>query len=418
MSSHLVWGGCDTAELARRYGTPLYVMDEEEMRRRCRRLQSAVAGRNARVCFAGKSFLPLAMAVLVKEEGLGLDTVSEGEFYIARQARFPMELVTLHGNAKTESFLRAGLEQRVGNIVVDSEDELERLDALCAELGVKQRILFRLSPGIEAHTHHSIQTAQTDCKFGIPMAHLERAVKRALASKWLCLEGLHVHIGSQIRETGAHLQAADRMTQIAAGLRASLGFTVKELDMGGGFGIPNLPGDPDVSAEEFVRLILDRIDSRCAELGILRPEVVFEPGRWIPGPAGITLYTVQSVKEIPGIRTYVSVVGGMTDNPRPQLYQAPYVCELASDMERPVDRRCAIAGPCCETGDILTMDTPVPELRVGDVIAVPLTGAYNYSMFSGYNCTPRPAVIFAREGAARVAVKRQTWEDLMAGQSL
>lgn len=417
MPSHLIWGGCDTVELARQYGTPLYVMDEEMMRSRCRRLMSAVAGRSARVCYAGKAFLTLAMAKLVQSEGLGLDTVSAGELRIARAAQFDMSRVTLHGNAKTESFLRSGLEQRVGTVVVDNEDELTLLERLCGAAGVRQKILFRVCPGVEAHTHRKIQTAQTDCKFGIPMAHLERAVKKAMESQWLDLAGLHVHIGSQIRDTDGHLQAADRMTQILADLKRSLGFEARELDLGGGFGIPNMPGDPQIAAEDFITAILDRVDSRCRELGIARPQIVFEPGRWIPGEAGITLYTVQSVKEIPGVRTYVAVDGGMTDNPRPQLYQAEYACILASDTDRPADRRCAVAGPCCETGDILGMDVAVPQLRAGDIVAVPLTGAYTYSMFNGYNCTLRPAVVFAASGKSRVVVRRQTLDSLLDGQS-
>ena len=346
MSDHLIWGGCDTVGLAREYGTPLYVMDEAELRSRCRRLSEA------------------------EEEGLCLDTVSLGELYLAHKAGFPMERVTLHGNAKTEAFLRAGLEWGAGTVVVDSEDELRRLDGLCAELGKTQKILFRVSPGIEAHTFSAVQTAQKDCKFGVPLAHLERAVKAALSSPHIDLAGLHVHVGSQIHDTAAHFEAVSRLTQLLAQLRGSLGFEARELDLGGGFGIPELPGEPGTPAEEFISQILDRVDSSCEALGLRRPEVAFEPGRWIVGEAGITLYTVQGVKEIPEVRTYVAVDGGMTDNPRPQLYQARYAVLLANDVDRPVDRRAAIAGPCCESGDLLTADTPVPELEVGDVLAV------------------------------------------------
>lgn len=413
---HLMWGGCDLDELARRFGTPLYVMDEGMIRARCRDLLSAVSGRNARICYAGKAFLNLAMARLIHEEGLGLDTVSEGEFHIALRAGFPAERITLHGNAKSESFLRAGLKNHAGTVVVDNEDELALLSRLTEEMQTRQTILFRISPGIEAHTYHQVQTAQKDCKFGIPMAHLERAVKTAMASPWLDLAGLHVHVGSQIRDTDAHLAAADMTTRTLRSLRDSLGFEARELDLGGGFGIPNLPEDPAVPAPDFVRKILDRVDERCAALDIRRPEIVFEPGRWIAGAAGVTLYTVRSVKEIPGVRTYAAVDGGMTDNPRPQLYQAEYEVRLVNDTERPADRRAAIAGPCCETGDILTLDTPVPELHAGDILAVPLTGAYNYSMFCTYNCTPRPAVVFVCDGKARLAVRRQTLDDLLLGQ--
>ena len=415
--NHLIWGGCDTVDLAGRYGTPLYVMDETMLRDRCRRLSAAVAGRNARVCYAGKAFLNVAMARLVDEEGLCLDTVSPGEFRIACAAGFPMERVTLHGNAKTEAFLAAGLERGVGTVAVDSEDELALLARLCAKRGARQKILLRLSPGIEAHTHRSIQTAQKDCKFGVPLAHLECAVRFALGATGLDLAGLHVHVGSQIRDVGTYLQAADRMTEIMRSLRETTGFAARELDLGGGFAIPERPGAAGAPAERFVAAILDRVDARCAELGLARPEVAFEPGRWIAGEAGITLYTVQGVKEIPGVRTYVAVDGGMTDNPRPQLYQAEYGVRLANDTERPANRRAAIAGPCCETGDVLTLDTPVPEPRRGDVLAVPLTGAYNYSMFSTYNCALRPAVIFARDGQARVAVRRQTLDELLNGQT-
>jgi diaminopimelate decarboxylase len=413
---HLMWGGCDLTELAYRFGTPLYVMDESMIRDRCRALCAAVSGRGARICYAGKAFLNLAMIRLVDEEGLGLDVVSEGELSLACRAGFPMERVTLHGNAKSERFLRAGLKNRVGTLVVDSEDELELLAALSEAMQIRQKILFRVSPGIEAHTLRQIQTAQLDCKFGVPMAHLKRAVARAMACPWLDLAGLHVHVGSQIRDMDAHLAAAEIMTGLLRDLGDSLGFEARELDLGGGFGIPELPGDSPVPAEVFVGKILDRVDRRCAALELKRPEVIFEPGRWIVGEAGVILYTVVSVKEIPGVRTYVAVDGGMTDNPRPQLYGARYEVRLASDTRRPVTKRAAIAGPCCETGDVLTMDAAVPELHRGDVLAVPLTGAYCFSMFCGYNCMPRPAVVFARGGKAREVVRRQTLDDLAAGQ--
>jgi len=413
---HLIWGGCDTVTLAEQYGTPLYVMDETMLRERCRRLRAAAAGRKARICYAGKAFLNVAMARLVDEEGLCLDTVSQGEFHIACAADFPMERVTLHGNSKTEAFLAAGVERGAGTVAVDSEDELALLARLCAERGVRQKILLRLSPGIEAHTHRSIRTAQKDCKFGVPLAHLERAVRFALGAPGLDLLGLHVHVGSQIHDVETYLQAADCMTEIMLKLREATGFAARKLDLGGGFAISEHSGEAGVAAERFVAAILDRVDARCVELGLERPEVAFEPGRWVAGEAGITLYTVQGVKEIPGVRTYVAVDGGMTDNPRPQLYQAEYGVRLANDTERPIDRRAAVAGPCCETGDVLTLDTPVPELRRGDVLAVPLTGAYNYSMFSTYNCALRPAVIFVRDGQARVAVRRQTLDELLTGQ--
>jgi len=416
MSDRLIWGGCDTVELARQYGTPLYVMDEGMMRDRCRQLMSAVKGRNARVCYAGKAFTCVAMARLANEEGLCLDTVSEGELAIARAAAFPAEKLTLHGNAKTEAFLNAGLDYGVGMVVVDSEDELALLDCLCAERGACQKILIRVSPGIDAHTHKAIQTAQKDCKFGVPLAHLERAVKAAMSSPHLDLAGLHVHVGSQLHDAEAHFAAVSRMLQLLCELRGSLGFAARELDLGGGFGIPEHEGDASTPAAELVGAILDRVDSTCEALGLDRPEVVFEPGRWIVGEAGITLYTVLGIKEIPGVRTYVAVDGGMTDNPRPQLYGAEYPVILANDTARPAAKRAAIAGPCCESGDVLTLDTPVPELEIGEVLAVPRTGAYNYSMFSTYNGALRPAVVFAHNGAARVAVRRQTLDDLLSGQ--
>ncbi len=413
---HLTWGGYDLTVLAAEFGTPLYVMDEAMMRDRCRRLLAAVAGRRAHVCYAAKAFTNLSMARLIDEEGLALDAVSEGELRIARCANFPMDRVTLHGNAKSESFLRTGLEWGVGTVVVDSEDELELLISLAKSMGRVQKILLRVSPGIDAHTHKKIQTAGLDCKFGVPMAHLERAVKRAMAATEIDLAGLHVHVGSQLRDTDAHFLAVDMMTSTLRSLFDSCGFVARELDLGGGFGIPNLPGDPSIAADDFISEILDRVDDRCAEAGISRPEIGFEPGRWIVGEAGVTLYKVENVKEIPGVRTYVAVDGGMTDNPRPQLYDAEYAVRLANDTDRPVTSRAAIAGPCCESGDVLTLDTPVPELHRGDLLAVPLTGAYNYSMFNGYNCALRPAVVFVSNGSARVAVQRQTFDELMAGQ--
>lgn len=413
---HLTWGGCDVTSLAGQYGTPLYVMDESMIRSRCRALLSAVRGRHANICYAGKAFLTVAMARLINEEGLYLDNVSEGELAISIAAKFPPARLDLQGNAKTESYLTAGLNAGVGTIVVDSEDELDLLIALAEKAGRRQKILIRVSPGIDAHTLHQIQTAQTDCKFGIPVAHLERAVTRAMKAPSVDLAGLHVHVGSQLHDNEAHLKAVDRMTEILKELRDSCGFEAQELDLGGGFGIPFLPGEPSVDAPAAIGEILDRVDARCAELGIRRPEIDFEPGRWVIGEAGITLYTVQNVKDIPGIRTYVAVDGGMTDNPRPQLYGATYAVWLASDLDRPVDRRAAIAGPCCESGDLLTENTPVPELHRGDILAVPLTGAYTYSMFSTYNCALRPAVVFVSDGKARLTVRRWTLDDILAGQ--
>lgn len=412
----MVWGGCDTVALAQEFGTPLYVMDENDIRSRCRRLVAAVKGRNARVCYAGKAFFNLAMARIAAEEGLDVDIVSEGELYIAHKAGFPMERAILHGNAKTEEFLSLGLKWHAGTVVVDSEDELALLERLCEKENTRQKILLRANPGIDAHTNTKIDTAQMDCKFGIPIAHIDRTVEKALKSKCLDLVGLHVNVGSQLQDTEAHMMAVDCMTGVISDLRNSLGFVARELDLGGGFGIPLMPEEPSIPADAFIGDMLDRVDERCAKLGIARPVIIFEPGRWVVGEAGITLYTIQSIKTIPGVRTYVSVDGGMTDNPRPQLYQAEYAVKLANDVDRPITKRAAIAGPCCESGDLITKDTPVPELHVGEVLAVPLTGAYNYSMFSTYNCTRRPAVVFVKDGHAKVVVKRQSYEDLIAGQ--
>ena len=394
MSDHLIWGGCDTVGLAREYGTPLYV----------------------RVCYAGKAFLCTAMARLIEEEGLCLDTVSLGELYLAHKAGFPMERVTLHGNAKTEAFLRTGLEWGAGTVVVDSEDELRRLDGLCAALGKTQKILFRVSPGIEAHTFSAVQTAQKDCKFGVPLAHLERAVKAALSSPHIDLAGLHVHVGSQIHDTAAHFEAVSRLTQLLAQLRGSLGFEARELDLGGGFGIPELPGEPGTPAEEFISQILDRVDSSCEALGLRRPEVAFEPGRWIVGEAGITLYTVQGVKEIPEVRTYVAVDGGMTDNPSYALYKSEYTVLNASKAGEPADYECTIAGRCCESGDRVAEYVSIAKPERGDIIAVLTTGAYNYAMASNYNRIPKPAMIMIKDGKARLVVKRETYADLMKNE--
>ncbi len=411
-----MWGGCDAVELAERFGTPLYVMDEEALRCRCRRLRAAVEGRRAQVCYGGKAFLPLAMAQLVAQEGLGLDVVSAGELFIAHRAGFPMDRVMLHGNAKTREALAMALEYGVGHVVVDNEEELRLLDGLAWERGQRQKILIRVSPGIEAQTHRFIQTAQRDSKFGVPLDHLDRAVAWAMESPSLEITGLHVHIGSQIRETGSHVRAVEVMTEILEGLKKRLGFVATELDLGGGFGIPNLPGDEPVRAEDFIEAMMDRLESCCCQLGLAMPLVFFEPGRWVVGEAGITLYRVQSVKAIPGVRTYAAVDGGMTDNPRPMLYQADYSCLLASDLERPGRRSYAIAGPCCESGDVMAYDLELPPLESGDLLAVLQTGAYNFSMFNGYNGTRRPAVIFARGGKAREVVQRQSFEDLLRGQ--
>jgi diaminopimelate decarboxylase len=420
-SGRLSVGGCDVAGLAERFGTPLYVYDEGELRARCREYAEAF-GADA-VSYASKAFLCIAMARLVDDEGLNLEVASGGEAFVAQRAAFPAARLSFHGNNKSDAELRDALTAGVGRIVVDSTDELDRLERLVADGCPKASVLLRVTPGVEAHTHEYIATGADDSKFGITVSSgaALAAATRVVASDAMDLAGFHCHIGSQIFALESFVLAAEVVARLAAELRAATGHAVGELNLGGGLAVPYTADDLDApSIAEFGDALRDGFARACAAAGLdPAPRLCVEAGRSIAAPAGITLYTVGTVKEITladgRLHTYVAVDGGMGDNPRPALYDAAYEAFLPARAgdERPFVA--AVAGRHCEQGDLLVADAQLPEgVQLGDVLATPVTGAYGHSMASTYNQMPRPAVVFVHEGAARVVVRRETYDDLVA----
>lgn len=416
-NGHLTIGGCDTVELAKEYGTPLYVMDEEHIRQTCREYYQAFTGKysNSQVIYASKAFMNLTMARIIAEEKLGLDVVSGGELHTALKAGFPSERIYFHGNNKSPVELAMAVKAKIGRIVVDNHYELGLLNEIAGREGVRVNIMLRLTPGIEAHTHEYIQTGQIDSKFGmaIETGQAMEIVKAALAAENLELKGLHCHIGSQIFETNSFSHAAEIMMEFIKKVKSETGQTMAELNLGGGFGIYYKKGDTPRPIMEFAELIMNAVQEKAQMFNLPVPKIIVEPGRSIVGTAGTTLYSVGSIKDIPAIRTYVAVDGGMTDNPRPALYQAKYEAMVAGKADVPAEELVSITGKCCESGDMLIWDIKLPKVSPGDILAISSTGAYGYSMSSNYNRLPRPAVVLVKNGQADVIVARETYDDLL-----
>jgi diaminopimelate decarboxylase len=402
-------GGVTLHEIAARYGTPAYIVDEADVRQRCRAYRRAFP--DADIAYAGKAFLCRAMARWIDEEELGLDACSEGELAVAGSVGFPAGRIVLHGNAKTPADLRAAVAYGVGRIVVDSAGEITRIAAL-ARPG--QRVLVRVAPGVDAHTHHAVATGVEDQKFGLPLSSgaAAGAVRQILAEPRLRLTGLHCHLGSQITRSEAFEVAARRLIALMAAVHAEHGVTLPELNLGGGHGVPGTENDEDFNLSGFAGRIRAVVRDACASLRLPVPRLTFEPGRAIISRAVITLYRVVSVKHLAGLRTFVAVDGGMSDNPRPALYGARYsVCSVSRPAEPA--RLVTVVGRHCEAGDVLAADVALPaETRPGDLLAVACTGAYNHSMASNYNLVGRPPVVAVRDGAARLLVRRETASDL------
>lgn len=415
---HLFFDGCDTVELAREYGTPLYLMSETAIRERIAELKASFldAHPNTAVAYASKAFQTLDMLRLIRDEGLSLDVVSGGELHAARRVDFPMERIFFHGNAKTPEELRQAVEFGVGRVVVDNRSELDLLDEIARKAGKRMPILFRITPGVDSHTHEYISTGRLDSKFGIPLDRRVRDdyIGAALRKKGVELKGFHFHIGSQLLENESHLKAVGILLDFLREIREEYGFAAEDLNLGGGFGVRYTAADRPRPLSAFTDPMLSRIETRCAELGMARPRIIIEPGRWIVGEAGMTLYTVCSVKAVPDLKTYIGVDGGMPDNPRPSLYGAKYEALAAGKAEAPVAGPVTVAGKCCESGDILIRDIPLPALEPGDLLAVFTTGAYNYTMASNYNRSPRPALVLVSRGTHRLSVRRETYDELLA----
>jgi diaminopimelate decarboxylase len=413
---HLEIGNVDTVDLVKEFGTPLWVIDEKGFRQNCRHIKQAFERLgHALVVYASKTLCTLATCRIVAQEGLGLDVVSGGELYTAIKAGFPVEKIYFHGNNKSRDEIIMAVEAGISRIVVDNFYELELLNRICFELDKKQDILLRITPGVEAHTHEYIQTGQIDSKFGftLPDGQAMAGVQEAIGLDNVNMLGLHCHIGSQIFDMHSFTHATSIMMDFIGEVKQSTGYELRELDMGGGFGIYYLPGDEPCSPEEWAEAVMLTVQEKARELNITPPRVVVEPGRAIAGPAGVTLYTAGSVKEVKGIRKYLAVDGGMSDNPRLALYGSKYTAIIANRaMEQP-EERVSIAGKCCESGDMLIWDTELPRANSGDIIAVFATGAYNYTMSSNYNRLPRPAMVLVNNGSADLILKRESYEDII-----
>jgi diaminopimelate decarboxylase len=411
---HLEIGGADVVALAERYDTPLMVMCEETFRTQCRRYRDAFP--DARVYFAAKSLSALAAFRMATEEGLGVDVASGGELYAALAAGVPASTMIMHGNNKTDAELAMAVEAGVAHVAVDSLDELERLSGIAAGAGKTQTIVLRVTPGIEAHTHEYIQTGQEDSKFGMSIENglaLE-AAKRAVDLPGIELVGAHAHIGSQITGAEAFLRLVEVMFEFVEAVRRTTGAVLSEMNLGGGLGIAYTKEEFPADIALHGKLIREAVAQQAARIGVPAPVLSVEPGRSIVANSVVTLYRVGVVKEIPGVRTYVSIDGGMSDNIRPMLYGARYSALLANKCDEHPARVVTIAGSHCESGDVLIKDVALPEsIRRGDVLAVPATGAYGYTMASNYNKMRRPAIVLVKDGADRLIVRRETYEDLV-----
>jgi diaminopimelate decarboxylase len=417
-NGHLTIGGCDTVELAQKFGTPLYVMDEETIRNSCRLYKSSIDKYyegNGLTLYASKALSCKEICRIANDEGMGLDVVSGGEIYTALQAGFPAKRMYFHGNNKTTQEIEYALDCGVGCFIVDNLEELELLNAKSEIKGMKPNIMFRIKPGIDAHTHNFVRTGQIDSKFGLAIETGEAKHAVEIASKLKCLNlvGVQCHIGSQIFDIEPFKLAAIVMIDFMADMQQCFGVKLTQLNLGGGFGIKYTPENDPIQYDKYMEEVSLVVKSACAERNMDLPFILLEPGRSIVASAGITLYTVGSVKNIPNIRTYVAVDGGMTDNPRYALYQAPYDAVIANKAAQPRTMTLTIAGRCCESGDLIQENIKMQETQAGDILAVFATGAYNYSMASNYNRLPRPAAVMIKNGMPREFIRRETYEDLV-----
>ena len=411
---HLIVGGCDTVELAAEFGTPLYLFDDFTLRYKCREFLTEFGQRYAdtSVIYAGKAFLNRALALILVEEGLGLDAVSAGEMAIAQSVGFPFDRLYFHGNNKSADEVRSALEWQVGRIVVDNLPELNLVGDIAKENGTKPDILLRLTPGIDPHTHQYVATGVIDSKFGFPLSRGEEAVARAMSMPEVNLVGLHFHLGSLIHEVEPYVEAIELTLNFAAEMKQKYGFELSELDIGGGFAVQYTLDSPVPPVSTYAEAITAKIIGKCQELELPPPRLIIEPGRAIVGQAGVALYMVGVVKDIPGIRCYVSVDGGMADNIRPALCGSRYEALVANKVPAQEAGKFTIAGRFCESGDILIRDVALPPVTAGDIIAIPDCGAYCLPMASNYNASLKPAIVLVKAGEARLIRRRETFDDL------
>ncbi len=418
-NGHLTVGGVDTVYLAKKYGTPLYVMDKDLMAKTAREYKGAIERAygegNGRILYASKAFCCLESCRFAKEEGLGLDVVSGGELYTALKAGFPAELICFHGNNKTDAELKMAVLNNVGHVIVDNLFELERLNAFALEAEKRVKIMFRIKPGIDAHTHDYVRTGSIDSKFGFALENGEayEIAKATLSMENVEFTGIHCHIGSQIFDIEPFEDAAEVMLEFMAKIKNELGITLTELNLGGGYGIKYTDSNDPVPYGAYIEKISIRVKAVCERLGLSLPFIFMEPGRSLVGPAGVTLYTAGSIKEIKGVKNYLAIDGGMTDNPRYALYKSEYTVVAASRMNDAPEKEYTVAGKCCESGDIIQERVMLPEMRSGDIVAVLATGAYNYSMSMNYNRIPRAPVVALSNKEDKLWIKRESYEDII-----
>lgn len=418
-NGHLTFAGFDTTELAKKYGTPLYLMDENKIREKIRIYKKAMRdyfGENSFPLYASKACCFKRIYEIMKEENMAVDLVSSGEIFTAKKAGFPMENSFFHGNNKTDSDIAFAMDCGVGYFVADNIDELTAVNKIAKEKGITQKVILRLTPGIDPHTYEAVATGKVDSKFGVAIetGQAELMVKDALSFSNIELSGYHCHVGSQVfnDDGNVYIEASSIMLDFACQMREKHGFTAKILNMGGGFGVRYTENDPYLDIELSIKALSEHIKSLCQSLSYPMPTVLMEPGRSIVADSGMTLYSVGTIKEITGYKNYVSVDGGMTDNPRYALYCSAYTVLLANRMSEEKSFLCDVVGRCCESGDVIQPLVKMPKPKRGDIIAVLTTGAYNYSMASNYNRIGRPPVVMLKDGKDYVAVKRETFEDL------
>lgn len=416
-NNHLEIGGCDVVELTKEFGTPLFIVDEETILAQCCSYKDAFYSRssNVEIIYASKAFISLALCQIISREGLSIDVSSGGELFVALSSGFEKKKIYLHGNNKSRDELSYALDNDIGRIVIDSYDEIDLLEKLLKEKNKKADILLRITPGIKPSTHSYIQTGQIDSKFGFGLSDgtAEEAVKRVLSLDNINLRGFHIHIGSQIFVLHSYAKSIEIIMDFVKEVKDKFGYEANELNVGGGLGIKYEKTDEPSTIDEYAEVIVGGINKEVERLKLKIPKIMIEPGRSIVGNAGVTAYTIGTIKKIPGIRTYISVDGGMSDNLRPMLYGAVYEAVVANKVNDPLIDKVTVAGKHCESGDVLIKDVFLPVLNVGDILVTPATGAYCYSMANNYNKQPRPAVVLIKDGKSKVIIRRETYEDLI-----
>ena len=420
-SGRLIFAGADTVEMAAKYGTPLMLLDEGKIREKCSIYRNAMQKYftpDSMPLYASKALSFKYIYKIAASENIGIDCVSAGEIYTAYSAGFPLERAYFHGNSKTDSEIRFAIEHGVGHFVCDSVEEVSVVNEIAGEMGKVQKILLRITPGIDPHTHKKISTGSVDSKFGVAIETHQayELVEGTLRLENIELTGFHCHIGSQIFEYDPFCDAARIMIRFIADVKKMFGYEAKTLNLGGGMAVRYTEDDPEIDYDANIKGIAEIVHSLCEENGVNMPRILMEPGRSIVADAGITLYTAGYLKEITGLKNYISIDGGMTDNPRFTLYQSPYTVLLANRMDEACDYKCTVAGRCCESGDIIQEDVMMPKPKRGDTVAVLTTGAYNYAMASHYNKVPKPAVVMIKDGEDFTVIKRETYESMISNE--